>query len=143
MFEGVCVVHRAGTHRKPRWAALHVHDRVMSVLASGRCRESNNVLRFRLAHNLLEGDGRKVVAFVDDDVPVVGHEVLHFLVAVEALNHRNIDLTSPLRLACSDLPDVVEREVEEHREALAPLIKKLLAMDQHQRVDGPLGNQPS
>lgn len=84
-----------------------------------------------------------MAAFVDNDVPVVGYEVLNLLTSIEALDDSYVDLSRSFGFASSDLTDLVNREIEEHCEALAPLITKLLAMDQYQCIDGPFGNQPS
>src|SRR5580698_8857045 len=104
---------------------------MMPVFPGGRRRQSNHELRFDLAHHPLKCESREVVALVDDDVSIFGHEVLYLLIAVQALNHRYVDISGPLSLASADLPDFVDWDFEEHRQPLPPLIEQLLAMHHH------------
>jgi hypothetical protein len=48
-----------------------------------------------------------VVALVDDDLTVVGDDVLDTILADETLDHRDIELAVTGLLARSDLPDLL------------------------------------
>ena len=51
--------------------ALHVDDRVVTVLARWRSRQAHHILRLDLPHHLLERECRNVVAFVNDHLAVL------------------------------------------------------------------------
>ena len=59
---GVCAV--------PYRTALHGDDRLVSVAAHWRRGEAHDVVRLHLSHHLFKAEGRKVVALVDDHLPV-------------------------------------------------------------------------
>jgi hypothetical protein len=49
------------------------------------------------------------VALVDDNLPVLSNEVLHFVLSVQALDHSNVDATGPVHFATTDMPDRLGR----------------------------------
>ena len=55
------------------------------------------------------------MAFVHDNVPVLGNEVLHFVFSVKALNHSNIDQSGSIRSPTTNPSDRVRRHREKHR----------------------------
>jgi hypothetical protein len=75
-------------------------------------------------------------------VPVLGDEVFHFFLAMKAPDHRNVDNAGRLRVTAAHLTDLVHRHVQKHRQAFTPLIEELLAMDDNERVDAALRDQP-
>lgn len=82
-------------HAEADWAALHEDDRMMPVLPHRRRREAEDVARFHLPHHRLEAERGKMMAFIHDDVAVVGDEIAHGIFADHALE--DCDIASPLR----------------------------------------------
>lgn len=112
-------------------SALHGDDRVVAVTPAWCCREARDVKGGNLAQQPLDGDGRDVVAFVDDDLPVAAEQRDGVFAPGEGLDHRDIDPAAPgLRGRGADLRGI---EVEEPRQALDPLLKQRAAMDEHER----------
>jgi hypothetical protein len=60
----------------------------------------------------------------------------------QALNHRDIQESRRRVATAADAANRFGREVEECREALDPLIEELAPMDEHERTDAALGDQP-
>ena len=83
-----------------------------------------------------------MVALVNNDVSIFGHEVLDLSIPMQALNDRYVDVACPFGFASTNLSDFVHWNFEEHRQPLSPLIEQLLAMDYHQHVGLPFSNQP-
>lgn len=71
----------------------------MSIFSGWRRRKANDELRFRRAHHLFKFERRKMMTLVHDDVAVVGHEVFHFFVAIQVLDHCDINHSRPYGLA--------------------------------------------
>lgn len=81
------------------------------------------------------------MAFVDDDVAVLGDQILGFSLSVEALNQRNVECCRCSSFSHSALAETINRQVEECGQPLAPLVQKLGAVDKHQRVRLPCRDQ--
>src|SRR5262249_37300915 len=62
-------------------SALHVKDRLVTVLSCRSSSQTNNELGFRLAHHLFESESRDMVAFIHDDLPILGNEILYLFLA--------------------------------------------------------------
>jgi hypothetical protein len=88
------------------WPALHEDDRVMAILARHRGREPKDIARLVSARDQLEADGRKMMAFVDDQVAVIGDEVANLAIANEALDQRDVDPPCRLALYATDRADI-------------------------------------
>jgi hypothetical protein len=83
-----------------------------------------------------------MVALVDDHLAILGDKVLYFIFPVEALNDRNIHMSSPVHPPATDLPKRFRWQIQEHRQPLMPLIEQLLAVNQNQRIDLAIRDQP-
>jgi len=105
MFKRGSLGHRAGAHAEAGRSALHVDDWMVAVFPRRRRRQANNVLGLYLLHNLLEGERRDVVALIDNYVAILSDKILHLFFAVQALDNRNIDTSSPLHPPAANLPD--------------------------------------
>src|ERR1700680_1779460 len=75
----------ACAHHESDRATLHEYDRMMAVLAGRCCGQAHYILGFDLPHNVLEAEGRKVMALVDNDVSVLSNKVLPLTLTVQAL----------------------------------------------------------
>ena len=92
-------------------AALHEDDRVVPVLARYGRRETEHVLRPRVARHRLEADRREVVAFIDHEMPVIGDEVVHHVLALKALERGDVDDPARLAYAAPDPSDGGRRNI--------------------------------
>lgn len=119
---------RLGVHAMPNRATLHHDDGVMTVLALRRGGQPDDVARLHLPQHLLEAHRREVVTFIDDDVAVVGHEVVHDLLAVQTLDDVDIDDPGATSASTTDLVNTLDGQIQKCSEPFAPLIQKLAAM---------------
>ena len=77
------VVKGAGSRLRPRIdamthrAALHENDRVVTVLARHRRRQTKHVTGFRLPSDRFEAHRGDMMAFINDNMPVIGHQIGH------------------------------------------------------------------
>src|ERR1035438_7492052 len=134
--------HRACAHVVPHGSALHVNDRMVSVLPRRRGGQTDNIFGLHLWHHLFERESGDVVAFVDDHLAVLGHEVLRFVLPVQTLDDGNVYATRTIHLAAADVPDRFGGQVQEPPKALLPLIEQLLTVNDDQSVDLALRDQP-
>src|SRR4029077_16922883 len=121
-----------GIYSMPNATALHQDDRMMAVFAKWRGRQPEHITRASRAEPLLETERAKVMAFIDNDLAISAHGVVHSPLAVQTLKNRNINRASRLAAPCADLSDTFQREVQENRKTLSPLIEKLPPMHQNQ-----------
>jgi hypothetical protein len=121
--------------------ALHIDDRVMAIFSDRGRSEAENIFRLYLPHHLFKGDGGKMVAFVNHNEAVFGDQIFGLALTMEALNERRIDNASPLRFSPANLADTLDRQIEERGQPFAPLIEKLSAVDQYQRVRSSFRDQ--
>ena len=84
-----------------------------------------------------------MVAFIDDNLPVAGHEIRDGLPAYQALDHRDVDPAGGVALSGTDLPDPLGVDTEEHGELRTPLVEQRSSMYQDQRAAGAGGHQIS
>ena len=126
------------THRP----ALHEDDRVVAVLARDGRRQSEDESSLCLAGHLFEAVGREVVALVHDQVAVVRDAVVDDTFPDEALNDGDVEQPGWSVSSAADAPNRFRREAEEGRESLDPLVEKLAAMNEDERVHAALGDQP-
>jgi len=73
---------------------------------------------------------------------VVCDNVIHDLLAVQALNDGNVYHAVGAPATAANLTDALDRQIQKCREPLAPLVKQLAAVNENQRIDLSRGNQP-
>jgi hypothetical protein len=122
--------------------ALHEDDRMMAVFARERGGKSHHESSLSLPRHLLEAARRQMMAFVDDELTVIGHAVVHHAFAYHALDHRYVDQPGRAAAAATDTADGLGGQTEKQREPLDPLIEELAAMHEHQRAHAACGDQP-
>ena len=83
-----------------------------------------------------------MVAFVDDQVSVVSHQVAHHVLAHQALDDRHVQRPCRLLSPAADPADGLGRQPQKRRQSLNPLFLQLPAMHENQRIDPALGDQP-
>ena len=81
-----------------------------------------------------------MVALIDNDLPVAGHEIRDGLPAYQALDHRDVDPAGGVALSGTDLPDRLGVNTEED-ELRTPLVEQRSSMYQDQRAAGTGGHQ--
>ena len=82
------------------------------------------------------------MAFVNDDVAVIADAVFDDTLSHQALNHGDVQLAGGLLPPAADSSDLLLWQTEKRRQPLDPLVHQLSAMDEHQRIDAALGDQP-
>ena len=107
---------------------------MVPVAALRRRGQPDDVASLRLREHALERDRRQVVALVDDDLAIAGHEVVDGFLAHEALDHRDVDSAGGLPLSGADLPDLLLVDSQEHGELRAPLVEQRFPVHQDQRA---------
>lgn len=76
VFKGTRFHLRSSRQVKSNRAALHVDDWVVTVLPNGRGGQTDHVFSLHLLYYLLEGYRRKMMAFVNDNVPILSDQIL-------------------------------------------------------------------
>src|SRR5579863_4814907 len=84
-----------------------------------------------------------MVAFVNDKMTIVRHQVGYFAVPHEALDQRDINDTARLAASASNDADILRIDIEKCLEAFHPLAEQLSTMDENKRVPAPLSDERS
>jgi hypothetical protein len=98
---------RLCVHCEAHRTKLHLGDGMAPIAALRRCGQPGDVTRLRRRQHALERDCRQMVALVDNDLPVAGHEIRDGLPAYQALDHRDTDPAGGAALSRTDLPDLL------------------------------------
>ena len=114
----------------------------MAAIAALRRRgQPDDVTRLRRRQHALERDRREMVALVDNDLSVAGHEIRDGLSAHQALDRRDVDAAGRVALSGADLSDLLGVDTEEYGELRTPLVEQRSSMYQDQRAAGTGGHQ--
>jgi hypothetical protein len=92
-------------------------------------------MRYRgpnLVHDPFEGDGRNVVAFVDDDLPVTAYDVIDGVLVHETLDHGHVQGAVWLPPPASNLSDRRRLESKEHGQLVDPLVEERSSVHEHE-----------
>ena len=84
----------------------------MAVFSNRCCSEAQYVPCFDLAHHLIEGEGRQMMAFIDNHLAVFCYEVLYFAFALETLNQRYINLACSPIFSSANLANSLQWQVK-------------------------------
>src|SRR3989304_1875779 len=82
-----------------------------------------------------------MMALVDDDLPVVRHDVLHRALADQALDHCDAQPAIPGLLPSSNLAYPPRVNAQEQGELCQPLVEKRAPVDQDQRAAAAFRDQ--
>src|ERR1700693_6350895 len=74
------------------------------------------------------------MAFIDNDMPVVGDQIGDDALSNQALHEGDIDVAAQLLLPAMDDTELVRSDIEEGLETRRPLVEELPAMDKDQCV---------
>jgi hypothetical protein len=116
----------AGIDPMTDWTALHEDDRVMAVFPCHRRGQPQHVAGLGGPRDGLKAHGGEVVAFIDDDMAVIGDQIRHDASPNQALHKGDIDDSSRLPLPAMDDPDAIRRDVQKRLEPCHPLFEELL-----------------
>src|SRR5262249_12811437 len=129
-------------HPIPDSPALHQDDRMMTVLTKWRSRQTEHVTRPHLAQDLFETERGKVMALIDDHLPIFSYDVVHHALAIQALEKRDVDRASRPPATRTDLANIFQRKIQKSRKTFPPLVEELSTMYQYQRVGLSCRNYP-
>ena len=105
--------HLPGAHGEPNRATLHVDDRVMTVLASHGGGQAHHEFRPGPPRHQFKAAGGKMMAFIDDQMPVIADANIHHSFANHALNECHIQRSRQPSPPAPESPDGVSRQAEE------------------------------
>jgi hypothetical protein len=91
---------------------LHQNDRVVAVLARDRRGEAEHVACLRRLRDGLEAHRRDVMALVDHDLAVIGHQIIDNAFPVQALNHGDIQAAGRPPFAAANDPDRLRAKLQ-------------------------------
>jgi hypothetical protein len=111
-------------------------------LSRNRCRQAENVAGFATARDQFKAYGRQMVAFVNDEMPIIADDVIDFSLASEVLDQGDVNLTCRLATTTADPADRVTRHICERCEPLDPLIHELTAVNEDQCIPSAFGHHP-
>ena len=91
VLERTCRRLRSRVHSMPHRTALHEDDRMVAVLARDSRGQPQDESRLGLTRHLLEAVGRQVMAFVDDQMAVLGDAIVNDTLPDETLNDGDVE----------------------------------------------------
>ena len=107
--------------------------------------QAQDMLGSDLPHHALEIERRGMVAFVDNHLPILAHQIADTLAGGQALDHGYIDAPRRFLSAAADLSHFLGAEPQEALKLGTPLVQEGLAVDEHQGVyatqSGHVGTQ--
>jgi hypothetical protein len=95
------------------WATLHEDDGVVPILPSDRGGQPENELGFGASGDALEADCGQMMTFIDDEMPVLGDEVVDFAIPNQALDHCDVDDAARLALAATNHANLIWFNLQE------------------------------
>ena len=108
--------------------ALHEDDRMVAILAGDGRGQARDELRLRPADDLLEALSGQVVAFVNDEMSIVSHDVTHDVLSHQALDDRHVQRPGRLLSPAADSADELGMTARE-TPTIAPPIVPAIAGD--------------
>jgi hypothetical protein len=102
---------------------LHEDDGVVAILPCYSRGQAEHIFRLSSASRGLEADGGQVVAFVNNELPVSGHDVGHLAFPDQALDSCNIDEARRPLPSTADDSNTIRLDVEEGAQPRHPLIQ--------------------
>ena len=129
------------THRVAGGPELRVEDAFEAVTAAGGSRQADPTAVGGGADAALEGHGRQVVAFVDDDQPVAVEDLGSVVPPGQGLEGDEVDDPAAAGPSGTELADLAPIQAEQVAEALAPLLGEGPGVHQHEGRSGEAGDQ--
>ena len=120
--------------------ALHEDDGMVAVFPGDRSGKSQHILCLAAAGDILKTHGGEVMAFIDDEVSVLGDAVIRAGLLVKTLNQGDIDHAGRISFPVSDPTDGEGIPFQKRLQTFQPLIKNLTAVHEDQRIHAPPGD---
>src|SRR5438270_5399086 len=108
---------------------------MMTILTCWSSCETHDVFSLYLPEHLLKGEGREVMALVNDDLSVLGHPIFNNTFAIQALDNTDVNAPGTQVLSSTNLADLFEWNIQKECQSFLPLIHKMPTMNHNQRVD--------
>ncbi|PTW96677.1 hypothetical protein C8N33_1247 [Pararhodobacter aggregans] len=125
----------------PNGPALHEDDGMVTVFSGDGCRQTDDIAGLRSARDKLKTRRGQVVAFIDDQLAVVSHDVVDYAVSDQALDKRHVNHACRFPPSTANCADLLGVDLKEGLQPLNPLVEKFTTMHQNQRVSGAMSNQ--
>src|ERR1700687_630412 len=107
---------------------IHKNDWVMTVFPRHCRRQTKYVFGLSGPSYCLKAEGGQMMAFINNEMPIVSHKIRHLAFSHQALDDGYIDDTCRPLLSATDDPDTVRIDIEECGQPRHPLIQPLLPM---------------
>ena len=78
------------------------------------------------------------MAFIDNQMTVIGYDIRDFTISDKALDQRHIDDPGRLPSPAADNADLLRVDVQEGSQAFDPLIEQFAPMNENKRISGAL-----
>ena len=114
--------------------ALHEDDRMVAIPTEWRRRETEDERGLHFLHYPLERKRGNVVTLIDDHLTVVRDDVSDNAPTHEALHDGDVDRAGGRPLSRSDRANGPIVDIQEGRQAIAPLIEQLRPMNDYEGV---------
>jgi hypothetical protein len=101
---------------------------MVPVFTGHGCRQTGYEPCLRVARNLFETVGGKVMAFVDNQVPIIPNDFVHYSFVDKALDGGNVKDSGRHSASTSNPADSIWRQPQKHRQSLNPLFLQLPPM---------------
>lgn len=131
-----------GVYGKANRTQLHFDDWMMTVTALRCGGQAGDEACSDFSQYTLEVHCGEMVAFIHNDMAIVGHQIIHFILAHDTLDHGNVELAVGFTLATTNSSDVTGIQSKKQGELRNPLIEQRLTMYQDQGITLPFANQP-
>ena len=83
-------------------SALHKNNWMMAVFAGDRRRQPKNIPRLSPPGDQFKADGRQVVAFINNELPVIANNVVNFSFSYQTLDEGHIDYSGRTPFSAAD-----------------------------------------
>src|SRR5262245_5033773 len=112
------------------------------AIAPLRCRsQADDVTGFRLREHTFKRNRRKMMALVNDHLPVARDNIRDFALADETLDRRHVELAIADLLASSDYTDLIGFDTKKERQLSQPLVEQRLPVDRDHGAAPARGNE--
>ena len=126
----------------PDIAKVHQNKRMLPVPADKRSREPQPVMGGAFSDYAFKRGGGNMVALVHNNLTVIFYPFLNRVFFHHALHYRNINNAGQFLFAAAKTADVLFGNAEKLIDPLRPLIQQLFSVNQNDRINFSLGDNP-
>src|SRR5580658_4030455 len=102
-------------------STLHQNNRMMAIFSDRCCRKTQYIMCFGLFKSLLKAKSRQMMALIDNNLTILSYFFFYYSLSRKALQHTNIYSSSQFIATAADYTNALKWNIEERRQALAPL----------------------